>query len=209
MDYAVSVLHASRITSRQTRSSESVTLFTSCCSIAASNGGRRLFFWVPELSPASATSFLQQELATTEPQRLSNWLTNTHQPSQLSLESYVTTDNQTARLSWKNKAPIWGHDQIFITVSQMRVCWCGTLSLTRGLVSRLQLLLDLASTVILGSESRRTRDHYFGVSNWVPFLSPPTTHRPTVEVFDHASTQENLVSWLTHCLAYKISAGTA
>jgi hypothetical protein len=35
----------------------------------------------------------------------------------------------------------------------------GTLSLTRGWVCRLQLLLVLASAVILGSESRRTRDH--------------------------------------------------
>jgi hypothetical protein len=34
-----------------------------------------------------------------------------------------------------------------------------TPSLTRGWVCRLQLLLDLASTVILGSESHRTHDH--------------------------------------------------
>jgi hypothetical protein len=30
-------------------------------------------------------------------------------------ESYVTTDGQTASLSW-NKAPFWGYDQIFIIV---------------------------------------------------------------------------------------------
>jgi hypothetical protein len=35
----------------------------------------------------------------------------------------------------------------------------GTLSLTRGWVCRLQLLLALASAVILGSESHGTRDH--------------------------------------------------
>jgi hypothetical protein len=34
-----------------------------------------------------------------------------------------------------------------------------SLSLTRGRVCRLQLLLDLASAVILGSQSRGTRDH--------------------------------------------------
>jgi hypothetical protein len=57
---------------------------------------------------------------------------------------------QSASLSW-NKAPI--------TVRQLRVCWCGALSLTRGRVCRLQLLLSLASAVFLGSESRGTRDH--------------------------------------------------
>jgi hypothetical protein len=42
---------------------------------------------------------------------------------------------------------------------QLRVCWCEALSLTRGRVCRLQLLLVLASAVILGSESRGTHDH--------------------------------------------------
>jgi hypothetical protein len=52
------------------------------------------------------------------------------------------------------KHPSRAYDQIFITVRQLRVCWCGALSLTRERVCRLQLLLDLASAVILGSESR-------------------------------------------------------
>jgi hypothetical protein len=47
----------------------------------------------------------------------------------------------------------------FLLVRQLRVCWCGAPSLTRERVCRLQLLLVLASAVILGSESRRTRDH--------------------------------------------------
>jgi hypothetical protein len=51
------------------------------------------------------------------------------------------------------------YDQIFITVRQLWVCWCGALSQTRERVCRLQLLLGLASVVILGSESRETRDH--------------------------------------------------
>jgi hypothetical protein len=51
------------------------------------------------------------------------------------------------------------YDQIFITVIQLRVCRCGALSLTTGRVCRLQLLLVLASTVILGSESRGTHDY--------------------------------------------------
>jgi hypothetical protein len=57
------------------------------------------------------------------------------------------------------KHPSGAYDQIFITVRQLRVCWCGALSLTRERVCRLQLLLVLASTFILGSESRGTPDH--------------------------------------------------
>jgi hypothetical protein len=81
-------------------------------------------------------------------------------------ESYVTTDSQSVSLSWY-KAPIWAYDQIFIAirnteyVGQLRVCWYGALSLTRGRVCRLQLLLVLASAVILGSESLGTRDHIY------------------------------------------------
>jgi hypothetical protein len=47
--------------------------------------------------------------------------------------------------------PSGAYDQIFITVRQLRVCWRGALSLTRGRVCRLQLLRALASGVIFGS----------------------------------------------------------
>jgi hypothetical protein len=57
------------------------------------------------------------------------------------------------------KHPSGAYDQIFVTVGQLRVCSYGALSLTRGRVCRLQLLLVLASAVIFGSESRRTRGH--------------------------------------------------
>jgi hypothetical protein len=57
------------------------------------------------------------------------------------------------------KHPSGAYDQILITVRHLRVYWCGELSLTRGRVCRLHLLLALASEVILGSESRGTRDH--------------------------------------------------
>jgi hypothetical protein len=57
------------------------------------------------------------------------------------------------------KHPSGAYDQIFITVRQLGDCWCGARSLTGGWVSRLQLLLTLASAVIFGSESSGTRDH--------------------------------------------------
>jgi hypothetical protein len=57
------------------------------------------------------------------------------------------------------KHPYRTYDQIFVTVRQLRVFWCGALSLTRGRVCRSHSLLAPASTVILGSESRGTRYH--------------------------------------------------
>jgi hypothetical protein len=57
------------------------------------------------------------------------------------------------------KHPSGAQDQICITVKQLRVCWCGALSLTRGRVCRLQLFLALTSAAILGSESHGTHDH--------------------------------------------------
>jgi hypothetical protein len=57
------------------------------------------------------------------------------------------------------KHPSGAYDQICITVRQLRVCWCGALSATRGRVCSLKLLLALTSAVIIGSESRGTSDH--------------------------------------------------
>jgi hypothetical protein len=49
------------------------------------------------------------------------------------------------------KHPSGAYNQIYIIVWQLRVCWFGAFSLTRGRECRLQLLLTLASAVILGS----------------------------------------------------------
>jgi hypothetical protein len=93
-----------------------------------------------------------------------------------------------------------------------------------GRICRLQLLLALASADNLRSESRGTHDHILlsqirdslnlegqvpvfisprdSVAQLysqalVPFSSPPTTSRATVEVFDPASTWELTVSCLS------------
>jgi hypothetical protein len=64
------------------------------------------------------------------------------------------------------KYPSGAYDQIFIIVWQLRVCWFGEPSLTRGRVCRLQLQLAFASAVIFGSESRRTRGHVLLSQIW-------------------------------------------
>jgi hypothetical protein len=76
-----------------------------------------------------------------------------------SKSTYVTSDSHSASLSYSVKHPSGAYDQIFITVRQLRVCWYGALSLTKEKVCRIQLLLVLASEVILWSESIGTRDH--------------------------------------------------
>jgi hypothetical protein len=57
------------------------------------------------------------------------------------------------------KYPSGTYDQIFVTVRQLWACWRGVLSLTRGQVCHLQLLLALTSAVILRSESQGTHGH--------------------------------------------------
>jgi hypothetical protein len=64
------------------------------------------------------------------------------------------------------KHPSGAYDQIFSTVRWLQVCWCGVLSLMRGRVCCLQLLLVFASAVTLGSESLGTRDHILLSQNW-------------------------------------------
>jgi hypothetical protein len=104
-------------------------------------------------------------------------------------DSYVTTDSQSASLSW-NKAPILGLRPYFYyrrTVAGL-LMW-GALSDERT---------DLSFTIAAGPSQRshsRARvpwdsRPYFTVSDLrLPFSSPPTTRRVTVEVIDPASTR--------------------
>jgi hypothetical protein len=114
--------------------------------------------------------------------------------------------------------PLETHDQyFFFQLNNSGHSPYVTSSLTRGWVCRLQLLLALASAVILRSESRGTHDHIllsrglriyipqgtrrpnYTPSHWVPFSSSPTTRRATVGVFDPASIRATPTQ-LTHLL---------
>jgi hypothetical protein len=79
-------------------------------------------------------------------------------PLKTESESYVITDGQKASLSW-NKAPIWGLRPEFYCCQKVAGLLLWSVSLTEGRVCRIELLLTLASAVILGTESRGTRDH--------------------------------------------------
>jgi hypothetical protein len=120
--------------------------------------------------------------------------------------------------------------------SQLNTCGCSpyvTSSLTRGWICRLQLLLVLASAVILGSESRWAHDHNslaqirdspnlesqvsvyipqnsvpsYTTRHSVPISSPPTTSRATVEVLD--STYARLWTLFSRCFSlYNLGTGS-
>jgi hypothetical protein len=74
------------------------------------------------------------------------------------VESYITTDGLSANLSW-NKAPTWGLRPDFYCCQTVAGLFMWGALLTRGCVNGLQLLVAFASTVILGSESQKTRCH--------------------------------------------------
>jgi hypothetical protein len=91
------------------------------------------------------------------------------------------------------KHPSGAYDQIFITLRQLRVCWYGTLS-----DERTGLPFKIAAGPRQRSHFRvlvpRDSWPYFTVSDSrLPFSSPPTTRRATVEVFEPASTWDELL----------------
>jgi hypothetical protein len=100
--------------------------------------------------------------------------------------SHIVTDGQSVSKYWC-RAPSGAHDQIFVTVWQLRSCFRGAPSLTRGRVCLFYMLWPLPAQSFLGPSPLGP---YFTVSDLrVPFSSPPTTRRVTVEVFDPASTR--------------------
>jgi hypothetical protein len=75
-DYGLTVLHTSQSTIRHTRSSQSVTVFTSRCSVTASNGGHipsSQFPNCPRPQLPASNSKISEQLP---PQQLSNQLTH-------------------------------------------------------------------------------------------------------------------------------------
>jgi hypothetical protein len=84
-------------------------------------------------------------------------LASTRVTLSLNLESYVTTDGQSASLFW-NKAPIWDLRSNFYYCHTVAVSliWSALSDERTGLS---HLLLALTSSVVFGFESRGTRDH--------------------------------------------------
>jgi hypothetical protein len=146
------------------------------------------------------------------------WLSSDNWTGQSKSDSYVMTDGQSASLSW-NKAPIWGlHPDFYNCQTLARLLMWSVLSDERTVLS-LTFTADprqcrhfrvrvprYSWPYFTVSDSRlpqtwRSRSPYlyppgtgwpgFTPRHWVPFSSPPTTRRATVEVFDPATTRDD------------------
>jgi hypothetical protein len=112
--------------------------------------------------------------------------------SQIRVESCITTDGQSASLSW-NKAPIWSlrPDYYYCQTVSGLLLW-GALSDERSGLS-----FTIASVPRQRSHFRvrvpcYSRPYFTDSDLRLTFLSPPTTRRATVEVFDPASTRDSI-----------------
>jgi hypothetical protein len=116
------------------------------------------------------------------------------------------------------RAPSGAHDQIFITLWQLRSCFYGAPSLTRGRVCLLYMLLALASVVFLWSESLGTRDHILRSQIWdFPFrrflrfagsrwrYSNPPPHGWLIEAVSESESESNC-DWRSVTLSILVSS---
>jgi hypothetical protein len=104
---------------------------------------------------------------------LADWLTVSLYHC-LTRQSYLTTDGQSASLSWC-QATIRTRDQFFFLLEiffrQLRACYFVAPSLTRGRVCNLVLLQGLDSAVPLWCESHGTQDRIL-LSQFLRLLQP-------------------------------------
>jgi hypothetical protein len=107
--------------------------------------------------------------------------------------SYVTTEGQSASLPW-NKAAIWDLRPDLYYCQTVGCLW-----MWRALSDE---MTGLSFIIAVGPRQRSyswvrvpwDSRPYFTLSDYkLPFLSPPTTRKVTMEVFDSASTRETAV----------------
>jgi hypothetical protein len=111
-------------------------------------------------------------------------------------ESYVTTDGQPASLSW-NKASIWGlRPDLYYLCDLCDLFLWGALSDERSGLSFVCAAGPCQRSLSRVRVPWDLRPYYTVSDLRLPFSSPPTTRRVTVEVFDPASTRVVLGSSL-------------
>jgi hypothetical protein len=124
-------------------------------------------------------------------------------------ESYVTTDSNSASLSW-NKAPIWG--------LRPDINYCLTITVLFLWAALSDERMGLSFVYATGPRECSPSwvwdplisRPYFTVSDLrLPFSSPPTTRRVTVEVFDPASTRVPHQGVIFTWIIYKNSVCTS
>jgi hypothetical protein len=117
-------------------------------------------------------------------------------------ESYITTNGQSASLSWNN-APIWGlwPDFCYCQTAASLLMWCALSDKRTG----------LSFTIAAGSRHRSrsqvrvpwdSRPYFPVPDSRLPFSSPPTTRRATMEVFYPASIRDTALSVILEPLRF-------
>jgi hypothetical protein len=125
-------------------------------------------------------------------------------PSSRQNQSYVTTDGQSASLSWC-EASFLAETRFLVTVRHLRVCWYLSFIIVAGPRQRSHFRIRVPRYSWPRFETPPTwtaRSSYlyppgggwlnFPPRHWVPFSSPPTTLRTTMEVFEPASTRASI-----------------
>jgi hypothetical protein len=186
-DYAVTVLHISQVTISHTRSSQPVTVFTSRCFVVASNGryspssgfpnGHR-----PQL-PASNSNSSQLNPSGYLTHSPANWLTD------WVLVWVLCYDRRSVGQVCLGIKHPFGASTKFLWLSDS----CGFVDVDADERTGLSFAIAAGPRQHSHSQVRVPWDlrPYFTVSDSrLPFSSPPTTRRATVEVFDPVSTRE-------------------
>jgi hypothetical protein len=141
--------------------------------------------WLPKTRsfPYCTTSVFSSAV-TNDERRITAQTSNSLTKSEL----YVTTDGQSASLSW-NKAPIWD------LRPERYYCQTAAGLLMGGALSdeRTGLSFTIAAVPRQRSHFQVFWPHFTVSDSRLPFSSPPTTRRVTVEVFDPASTRETFL----------------
>jgi hypothetical protein len=108
-------------------------------------------------------------------------------------QSYIATDGRSISKSWC-RAPSGAHDQVFIIVWQLRSCFVGR-PLWREDVSVFCICCwPSPAQSFSGPSPVGLATIFYCLRFETSFLSPPTTRRATLEVFDPASTREASLS---------------
>jgi hypothetical protein len=114
------------------------------------------------------------------------------------------TDGQPASLSW-NKAPIWGLRQdLYYCLTVASLLFWGVLSDERPGLSFTTTAGPCQRSHFLVRVPWDSWPYFIVSDSRLPFSSPPTTRRVTVEVFDHASTRGNC---RINCASPSITSG--
>jgi hypothetical protein len=110
---------------------------------------------------------------------------------------YIATDSQSISKSWC-RAPSAAHDQIFITLWQLRSSFCGAPSLTRGRVCLLYMLLALASGVtmeVFESKSKSKSKLCYDRRSVGHSVLVPSTHLGLTTRFHCCQRVAGLLTW--------------